>query len=268
MAKYLIRWLIVVMMTACVAVPEALREGQSTYHLVNLKTSLDGEGGLEQVKALPGGILVFETARQKAWRTGAAKNGEPYDQSQETLFYFMPSKEDPGSLSHMLWISQARAEQIANKIASDEAKRIQAQRKREQEEARRAREADRARDEAIAAQREKCLSKGRIGVCQQASGSKTTYLCGMSGFAQGQIFNPDCYYADHGRVVVKLLTRNNTGVLQRDLTFRCQQIARSGTVLRTDAKTLYELWRPGETKPVSLEFFRHEQTHSVVCEAK
>lgn len=107
---------------------------------------------------------------------------------------------------------------------------------------------------------ENCLSSNSMGVCQIRARAKTTYLCGIE-----QSFSLDCHYTDHYRIMLSLLVRNNLSHTVKDLKFECSQVGKSGTVLITSSKTIYDIWMPQDRKRVELELFKHEQTAQIHC---
>lgn len=74
-----------------------------------------------------------------------------------------------------------------------------------------------------AARIEKCLGKGRVGVCDEKSGH-------------------------YGR---NFIVRNNTSIDIKDVTFSCDSIAPSGTVVNTEDFTIYDVFPPNQVITIS-----------------
>ncbi len=248
--------------------------GRSTFHQVRLKVAFRGEGALEYVTTLEGGARVYEAQRQRAARERAVKAGQRPDPASETLYYFKPDPDHQHSVPHMILISKAEADAYIdpwiaaarkeNERRAQEARALQQKKQEERQQLEMRRQREKAQAEADL---EKCLSNGPMSACQVKTGAKTTYLCGAWGLQTGQILNPDCHHTDRNRIVVSLLTRNNMPKPVKDVKFDCAQVARSGTVVRTTSKTLYDIWSPGDRKTIEIELFKHEQVSEIHCKA-
>lgn len=116
--------------------------------------------------------------------------------------------------------------------------------------------------------RQQCLSNGQIGICQSASQNNSQFLCGQNSItALNNLFNEYCYTTDTLHVTTSLEVRNNTNKTVKDITFLCTQYAKSGTALARNNSVVYDLWKPGEIKSLTMKFFKHEQIHSMDCKA-
>jgi hypothetical protein len=114
--------------------------------------------------------------------------------------------------------------------------------------------------------KEKCLNDGLVGVCQTSENGSTRFICGNNFLtALDNLLNPYCYYTDKDTVNVNLELRNNLKRPIADIQIRCDQVARSGTVLDRGGHTAYDIWHHKETKSLSLRFRKHEQMASIVC---
>jgi hypothetical protein len=117
--------------------------------------------------------------------------------------------------------------------------------------------------------KEQCLGNGQIGICQSSSQNNIQFLCGQNTVtALENIFNQYCYVTDKFNIKTTMEVRNNTGRAVKDISFACEQNAKSGTVLRRGEKTVYDVWGPGESKIITLEFIKHEQVQSMTCRAR
>lgn len=118
----------------------------------------------------------------------------------------------------------------------------------------------------VAENRERCLSNGPIGICQSSKQSEMMYLCGTNLITGLQnIANPYCYVNDDTNIIAKMEVRNNTSQAIKDVSFVCEQIANSGTVLSKNTQTVYDRWNPGEIKLVTLKFFKQNQVNNLRC---
>jgi uncharacterized protein len=116
--------------------------------------------------------------------------------------------------------------------------------------------------------RQQCLGNGQIGICQSASQNNSQFLCGQNSItALNNLFNEYCYTTDTLHVTTSLEVRNNTNKTVKDITFVCTQFAKSGTALARNNSVIYDLWKPGEIKSLTMKFFKHEQIHSMDCKA-
>ena len=114
--------------------------------------------------------------------------------------------------------------------------------------------------------REKCLSNGDIGICQSSKQNELMFLCDSNPIvALNNLGNQYCYTTDNFNIVTNMLVRNNTSGIVRDITFTCQQIANSGTVLGQGSQTVYDAWKPGEVRTVKLKFVKVDQVKSMNC---
>ena len=114
--------------------------------------------------------------------------------------------------------------------------------------------------------REKCLSNGDIGICQSSKQNELMFLCDMNPLvALNNLGNQYCYTVDSLNIVTNMLVRNNTPNIVQDITFTCQQIANSGTVLGQGSQTVYDAWKPGEVRTVKLKFNKVNQVKSMNC---
>ena len=284
--KFLTASALVVLLASCASAPMPGAElppaqdpglveiGRSTFHLVRLKAAFRGEGALEYVTTLEGGARVYEAQKQRLGRERAAKTGQRLDPASETRYYFKPDPDNPHSVPHMILISKAEADvyidpwiaaaRKENERRAQEVRALQQKKEEERQQLERTRQREKAQAEADL---ERCLSTGSVSACQVKSGVKTSYLCGAWGLQTGQILNPDCHRADRSKIVVSLLTRNNMPRSVKDVKFDCAQVAKSGTVLRTTSKTLYDIWSPGDKKAIEMELFKHEQVSEIHCRA-
>lgn len=118
----------------------------------------------------------------------------------------------------------------------------------------------------IERERERCLSDGSIGICQSASQNNTQFICDRNSLTTlDNVFNRYCYVTDRFNIVTKMEVRNNLQKPVKDINFRCAQIAKSGTILRENISTIFDLWNPGEVKMISLSFTKHDQVASMRC---
>lgn len=163
---------------------------------------------------------------------------------------------------------------VSNEAVNKVVASIDADRRKSQQEAEAAKtrqnqleqERWRQRQNEEAAKREACLSNGEIGVCQVSKGFEIQNFCNINPIVAWQnLFEPSCYYVDKNYLVANLQVRNNFNFSIKDVTFLCQQIAPSGTVLKADESTIYELWQSGKVKKLTLKFFKADQATNLFC---
>lgn len=126
------------------------------------------------------------------------------------------------------------------------------------------------RSSAASNNRERCLSEGvGLVVCAEWVGSRMNFVCEVTIWDLiGEAPVPRwCWQTDSSNFYGDLEVRNNFLTPVKDVTFNCQQIARSGTVLRTDSRIIYDVWDTKETKKVQLKLPKHEQTVRISCSA-
>jgi hypothetical protein len=99
----------------------------------------------------------------------------------------------------------------------------------------------------------------------QESSQQTKLKSNPVGFSQdyvGKINDGYGYFVEY-RVT------NNLNQKIKDFLLSCNQISKSGTVLASNAETIYDLVEPGQTKKFKQEFLGvHKQTNSVDCQLK
>lgn len=114
--------------------------------------------------------------------------------------------------------------------------------------------------------REQCLSSGSIGICQSSSQNNSQYICNQNPVAAIEnLFNQYCYVTDQYNISTKMEVRNNTGKIIKDVLFNCSQNAKSGTILISNNKTIFDVWNPNEAKLIVIQFPKHEQVQSMNC---
>lgn len=114
--------------------------------------------------------------------------------------------------------------------------------------------------------KERCLSNGPIGICQSSKQNELMFLCDTNPIvALNNLGNQYCYTTDNFNIVTNMLVRNNTPNTVRDISFTCQQIANSGTVLGQGSQTVYDSWKPGEVRTVKIKFNKINQVKSMSC---
>lgn len=115
-------------------------------------------------------------------------------------------------------------------------------------------------------ERERCLGSGAVGVCQISKKNQLVYFCDQNALvALDNMFNQYCYTTDNFSITSYLEVRNNLNRPIRDITFTCQQIANSGTVLSTNSSTIYDVWQSYEIKKVSIKLPKHSQVNYMSC---
>ena len=112
--------------------------------------------------------------------------------------------------------------------------------------------------------RERCLSNGAVGVCQVIKVGITTNVCGNASLKFQSL---DCFVTDYDVIKFNLEIRNNLKRSISDIQIQCNQLAKSGTVLKIGQHTEYDIWQPQQTKSISIKFNKHPQTASAICAA-
>lgn len=118
---------------------------------------------------------------------------------------------------------------------------------------------------------ENCLSRNNIGLCVSIEDRPMVNVC-QSGNAirdLAQAFDVQsyayCYKRDNNAVKVQLIIRNNGTSAIRDVSVNCAQLAESGTILKSDTKTIYKIFAPQNPVSFDLNVYRAQQFSSLRC---
>ena len=135
-------------------------------------------------------------------------------------------------------------------------------------------EAQKAQAQKAQQAREQCLNAGKISACSLSIKSPT-YVCGrkqeavyapFAGFIGYQWVDKFC--DDNSKFLVSFKSKNNLNKSAKDVTYRCESFAKSGTVLGFNDTQIFDLWSPGEIKNVTITIPKISQTDSLNCYAK
>ena len=78
----------------------------------------------------------------------------------------------------------------------------------------------------------------------------------------------DKYCVDESKWIVSFKSKNNLNVAVKDVKYECNSIAKSGTVIGSEQRTIFDTWSPGSTKNIELTISAINQTSSLKCIAK
>jgi hypothetical protein len=109
-----------------------------------------------------------------------------------------------------------------------------------------------------------CLNTGKISICALVS-SSPLYVCGRQWVPRMWI---DKYCSDSTRYEISFKSKNNLKTTVKDIIYKCESIAKSGTVLGSNDVQIFDLWNAGDVKNVTLTIPRISQTNSLNCYAK
>ncbi len=128
---------------------------------------------------------------------------------------------------------------------------------------------DKAREQNRQQLRERCLSNNLIGICISVVKDKVDYinLCGDNALTMSDTRGCYAKLTDAFSIIAYLEVRNNSKVSIKDIKFNCAQISKSGTTLLSENHTVYDLWKPGELKFISIKFPKHQQVETMTCKA-
>lgn len=115
-----------------------------------------------------------------------------------------------------------------------------------------------------------CLDTGKLPICALKT-SHPSYVCGreygkdimLGGYG---MINRMCN--DNSKLIVKFQIKNNLSSPIKDVTFRCESIAASGTVIGTREVQVFEIWQAGEVRGATITIPHINQTASLKCIAK
>lgn len=211
--------------------------------------------------------------RTDIWASGSSPFYKYSGEYQGASLYIAVSKsrfdgDEYGVLVKNGIVVKPISEADYQKILQDRANKLEAERQlvaAQKVDADRKAKAEAARKKA---EREQCLSNGPIGICQESKKNQLVNLCAQNPLVDLETMgDPYCYYTDNNTVMSVMDVRNNMSARVRDVTFECDQIANSGTVLKRNETTIYDLWKPGETRTVKVKFTKHNQTNYIQCKA-
>jgi hypothetical protein len=116
-----------------------------------------------------------------------------------------------------------------------------------------------------------CLNSGKISICALSS-SSPQYVCGRvweqsqwSGGFRGWV---NKYCSDTSKSEVSFKSKNNFKTTVKDIIYKCESIAKSGTILGSNDVQIFDSWNAGDVKNVTLTIPRISQTNSLNCYAK
>jgi hypothetical protein len=109
-----------------------------------------------------------------------------------------------------------------------------------------------------------CLNSGKISVCALYS-SSPRYVCGRQ-LILGMWTNRYC--GDTTQSEISFKSKNNLNTTVKDIIYKCESIAKSGTVLGSNDVKIFDIWNPGELKDVTLTIPKTSQTNSYNCFVK
>lgn len=116
-----------------------------------------------------------------------------------------------------------------------------------------------------------CLNSEKIAVCS-ISTMAPVYKCGQvweRGYNwEGRYEWHDKFCNDNANVMVTFISKNNLSSQVKDIVFKCESIAKSGTVIGSKEIQVFDSWTPGSSKEVSITIPRINQTDSLKCFAK
>ncbi len=159
-----------------------------------------------------------------------------------------------------------REEERKRREAAAEAER---KRREAAAEAERIRESERRNREI-----EACHSNGTVGACISWADQPFVNVC-MNGNPvndMARLFDINswayCNVRNPNIIRVTGSMRNNTKVILKDPVLSCDQLAESGTVLRTSRFTIYKTLSPNSPIDFQIDFARAQQVRSLSCSVK
>ena len=154
----------------------------------------------------------------------------------------------------------AEQKRIDEETAKAKAEEVAAEAAREKEKV--------ATETAREKERTRCLYDTDIGVCNGgnfANGSDQLMYAERLGFG-GMLTSQSLDQI--GKNIVQLTVRNNTSSDVKDITFSCDSIATSGTVLDSEDLTIFQVFPKNIPLSLNLKIMEVEQTNSIKCRAK
>lgn len=218
-------------------------------------------------------VEIWETYEQQSSR----QYGKKPDPNGAGFFYFLNGiLVEKSEVDRQVAIQRERIERAKWERETQQRQQIERDRERENQRIAQQRQIredierkEQQKQQQAQRAKEQCLGNGQIGICQSSSQNNIQFLCGQNTVtALENIFNQYCYVTDKFNIKTTMEVRNNTGRAVKDISFACEQNAKSGTVLRRGEKTVYDVWGPGESKIITLEFIKHEQVQSMTCRAR
>lgn len=156
--------------------------------------------------------------------------------------------------------SELRQAKLAEQLRVAEQKRLDDEAEKVKEVAA---EAETAREK----ERTRCLYDTDIGVCSGGSfsnGSDQLMYAERLGF--GGMLNSKSL-DQVGKNIIQLRVRNNTPSDVKDITFTCDSVATSGTILDSEDLTLFQIFPKDVALDLTLKIREVEQTASIKCRA-
>ena len=109
-----------------------------------------------------------------------------------------------------------------------------------------------------------CLNSGKVSICGLML-KESQYVCGREASGFGWI---DQKCSDTSKIEIKFYSQNNLKTTVKDIIYKCESFAQSGTVLGSKDVQIFELWNAGEVKNVTFTIPRISQTNSYSCYVK
>jgi hypothetical protein len=109
-----------------------------------------------------------------------------------------------------------------------------------------------------------CLNSGKISICALVS-SAPLYVCGREWVPRMWI-NKHC--SDTSKSEISFKSKNNLKTTVKDIIYKCESIAKSGTVLGSNDVQIFDSWNAGDIKNVTLTIPNISQTNSFNCYTK
>ena len=114
---------------------------------------------------------------------------------------------------------------------------------------------------------EPCLGNSDIGVCNGNYSNGLDTLESLERMGMGNLITSNDYAEEIGKNDIKILVRNNTSSDVKDVTFSCNSISSSGTVLNTEEVKIFEIFPKHEPLTLDLKIREVKQTKSIKCRA-
>jgi hypothetical protein len=155
------------------------------------------------------------------------------------------------------------AEQIPN-LELQVRKFVEQQRKIKEQDIRDREKAARREAEARAAARSNCLTNGKVGVCQNIIDQRRfkSLICRENSL-ETQLEH--CIGGKSDEIVARLEVRNNFIKPIKDIFFKCDHIASSGTKIAESTFVVYKTWQSGQVIDVKFSFVGAPQATKFNC---
>jgi hypothetical protein len=272
--RNLILLIFCIFVAACASTPMKTVPGM-TLRAVDSEAALSVLGGIRFHSKHPeiANVEIWETMSQQISRHYGVKP----DPNGVGFFYFRNGiLIDRAEIDREVAAEASKKKEIAERARRERQIKQQQDQERENQRLALQRQENEERDrryqqekENAERQRELCLGSSSVGICQSASQNNLQFMCNQNIFSQlKNLFNEYCYVIDEFNIKTRMEVRNNTNLRIKDLMFSCSQIAKSGTVLRQNKSTIYDIWNPGESKIISLSFLKHDQVDSMNCKVE